>query len=80
MNYLLSFACMCLFLLPGKTYSQLGSDIEDYILASCNGCTTIVIQYENSWDMSISCEGSSKIHIYEGTGAYGGAVCGQGME
>ena len=81
MKYLLSLACMCMFMFMGSilpTQSQSTSDYNRVMVCNNGDCVTWVGETDSGWDMRIWCD--SGHYEYSGSGSYGGSVCGMTME
>ncbi len=80
MKFLLSLACMCLFLLAGSVLSVQSQDAPEVRTLFCdNGeCSTLVIESRGGWAQAIDC--GYGIRVFFGTGPYEGTVCGMTME
>lgn len=57
-----------------SSFSVLNAEPE---LTSCmsNDCLVAVVQYENSWELTVNCEGTPP-EEWSGSGEYGGIICG----
>ena len=54
------------------------STIGDTATTTCtsNGCNVIVNQTPSDWSMTIDCDGGGGAVSYNGSGQYGGTICG----
>ena len=80
MKFLLSLACMCLFLLAGSVLSVQSQDEAEVRMLYCKkgGCETTVTESGGRWEQTIDC--GDGVHEFSGTGSYGGSVCGMTMQ
>lgn len=78
MKFLLSLACMCLFLFVGSVLSVQSQPESDILYCDNGECETLVAEIGEGWVQAINCGG--KTHIFTGTGPYEGSVCGMTMD
>ena len=74
---------MCLFLFVGSVLPVSSQSVGMDRLIYCNNgdCETVVIEGGGGWSQYIQCGGSDgDIHVFHGSGSYGGSVCGITMQ
>ena len=78
MKFLLSLACMCLFLFvsPEVQPKKTKDANAQYIDITCNGCRTQIWESEGGSYMRISCNDASWWSGFVPGDGYSGTVCG----